>query len=448
MVANRPTIFLVNPISRHGHLDLYARLYSACALELGYRVVLIAEHETGVGGWLREHYAEHVDHFVFFVRSDLRESAVRSAGIADIGRRFFLSARRPFDRIVSFAIRRSMLAKRVRDALFSQPHGLSFRSVVDEIGVAGQRLGARPDLVFFLYLDMMDDDREECRYLDERLNSPWAGILFHPRHPAGDHVVRSERYFDCRNARGAAFLNPHCVEPYVRRFPNLVFASLPDVTDASIASDPPDLVARLRNRARGRTVVALLGSVGPHKGVMEFLEVIERADPREYFFVIVGEVFFETFGIHESALRSFFVAPPENCFVHVGYLEDERELNSVIVACDILYAVYQNQRDSSNSLTKAAIFETPIVVSRQDLMGERVDGFKIGATVRFGDTEGILAALAVVRMQPASEFGFAAYRAAHSFEALKAAFGGLVASWTRSSESSRTQPVVTGHTST
>ena len=45
------SIFLVNPFSNRGHLDAYARLYSRALLELGYRVVLVAE-ATGVGSGL------------------------------------------------------------------------------------------------------------------------------------------------------------------------------------------------------------------------------------------------------------------------------------------------------------------------------------------------------------------------------------------------------------
>jgi len=414
-------------------------------LELGYRVVLIAEHETGIGEWLRERSAEHVGNFQFLARSGLRKSPP-APGIA---KRLFLRTRRPFDRIVSFAAKRSMWAKRVRDALSSRPtrnHGLDFGSVVDEIGVAERSLDVHPDLVFFLYLDMMEAP-DGCRHLDEQLNAPFAGILFHPRYE-GTTASRPESYFDCRRAGGAAFLNPHRVGPYARSFPDLVFGTLPDVTDASTPDHQPELVKQFRARAGQRTIVSLLGSLTAHKGIPQFLQLISRAEPREFFFVIIGEIFWESFGAQERDLRQFAAAPPQNCFVHAGYLEDERVLNAAIAASDILYAVYPNQRDSSNTLTKAAIFEKPVVVNEQHLMGERVRTFRLGATVPFGDIDGILAALARLSRQPLSEFGFSTYRNAHSFEALKAAFGGLVASWTKSSERSLPRPVVTGHTST
>jgi hypothetical protein len=413
-------------------------------LELGYRVVLIAEHQTGVGEWLRERSAKHVENFVFLARTDLREIPA-PPGIA---RRLLIRARRPFDRIVSVAIRRSMWAKRVRDAFSSPPppRELDFGAVADEIGVAERRLAVRPVLVFFLYLDMMELEPDGCRRLDERLSTPFAGILFHPCYE-GTTAGRPEPYFECRHACGAAFLNPHRVEPYTRTFPDRVFGALPDVTDAATPDQSPELVKQFRARAGQRTIVALLGSLTAHKGIPEFLQLISRAEPRELFFVVIGEIFWESFGAQERDLRRFAAAPPENCFVHAGYLDDERVLNAAIAASDILYAVYPNQRDSSNTLTKAAIFEKPVVVSEQHLMGERVRTFRLGATVRFGDIDGILAALTRLSRQQPSEFGFATYRNAHSFEALRAGFGDLVARWTQSSGRSRQEGAATGQSS-
>jgi hypothetical protein len=131
------------------------------------------------------------------------------------------------------------------------------------------------------------------------------------------------------------------------------------------------------------------------------------------------------------ALRSFVAAPPENCLVHPAYIEDERELNSIIAAADILYAVYDDFRPSSNTLTKAAMFNKPVMVSDRYLMGERVRRYRTGATVASGTTEEIIAALETLRRTDRSEFGFAAYREDHSVEALKKQLAGLLEFWLR-----------------
>src|SRR5579862_2448987 len=330
-----PAIFLVNQISRHGHLDLYARLYSACLLELGYRVVLIAEQESGVREWIAANCGDRAENFFFFARADFVESAPsldipplllrirrvwRQEGMKGMLLRVLLRVQRPLQLLM-------------RARLWRAPRGVSVRPLVDEIRIAGGRLNVQPELVLFLYLDMINDDRSGCRALASRLEAPWAGILFDPR-CSDEGGGRPERFFHCRNARGAGFLNPHAIAPYRRRLPSLRFGELPDVTDATVLASDSPLLTRLRSSAGGRQIVLQFGSLSPHKGVMRLVEVIRRADPRRFFFAIIGEFFWGSYGGDEQALRSFVGRPPENCLVHPGYLEDERELNSIIAAAD------------------------------------------------------------------------------------------------------------------
>jgi hypothetical protein len=438
-IGGERTIYLVNQFSRHGHLDLYARLYSGCALQLGYRVVLVAEQEGGVGEWLVANHPALVDRFQFFSRARLaRDSspptsptfwsrvaqAWRRQGLTGVIRRVGPSI---VSRSLGFARRLPGVARLLPTK--RRANGESFVPIVDEILAAEGLSGWPATLVFFLYLDMMNEDKQGRRSLDDRLRRPWAGILFHPRTEgqAGDR--EPERYFLARTARGAAFLNPHRIPAYASAFPGRQFGLVPDVTDATLASSQPAIAVEFSRRANGRTIVALIGSLTGDKGLLDLLQVIDRADRSQFFFVIIGEIFWESFGADEPTLRRFSEHPPEHCFLHAGYVEDERQLNSMIAAADILYAVYPNQRDSANTLTKASILEKPLVVNEAHLMGERVREFNLGATVRCGDVDDVLAALARLREQPPSSFGFAAYREAHSVSALKDSFGTLVASW-------------------
>lgn len=435
------TIYFVNQFSRHGHLDLYARLYSGCALQLGFRVVLVAEHEGGVREWLATNHPALLDRFRFFPRSELSAASSAATPRTFAGRVGLAWRRHGLAGLVrragpSVASRAIGVARLVPGAARILPRkergkGESFATLVDELLVAETRSGWPATLVFFLYLDMMNEDKEGRRSLDERLRRPWSGILFHPRNEGRSGDREPERYFTARTARGAAFLNPHRIPPYTAAFPGRVFGLVPDVTDATTASHQPALAAEFTRRANGRTIVALIGSLTGDKGLPEFLQVIDRADSSRFFFVIIGEVFWGSFGANEPAIRRFVAEPPEHCFFHVGYVDDERHLNSMIAAADILYAVYPNQRDSANTLTKASILERPLVVNEAHLMGERVRAFTLGATVRCGDTDGILAALARLREAPRSSFGFAAYRQAHSVQALQAAFGAHVSDWLR-----------------
>ena len=425
MPSTALTIFLVNQISGHGHLDLYARLYSACLLDLGYRVVLIAQQEFGVREWISKNRRERRDDFIFFSRGELKaacaadvpeslssrmqiiwqEEGMRGL-ILRIVRRGLYQALRPIEIAASAVGFRSSCASRWVTWSLVHSSGVSLKPLVDEVNTAEARLGIHPDLVFFLYLDMIKDDPKGCRYLAEHLVAPWAGIKFDPRCSDDKGRTRPERFFGCSNARGAAFLNPGCVRTYEQLFPESWFGDLPDVTDASLPPRDSAFVTRLRLAARGRTVVLQLGALTPHKGIMHLLDVIRRADPNRFFFAFVGEPAWKLFGNDESELHRFVDHPPDNCLVQLGYLKDERELNSVIAVADILYAVYRDFRPSSNTLTKAAVFKKPVVVSDQYLMGERVRRYNIGVAVRSGDIDEILAAFEMLRLRKPNEFGF------------------------------------------
>ena len=313
--------------------------------------------------------------------------------------------------------------------LYRRPPGVALPAVVDELNVAERSFGVRPNLVFFLYLDMIGDDRRGCRYLARWLNAPWAGILFDPACSDDAESRRPEQFFQCGNARGAAFLNPHCVGPYERLLPDLRFGSVPDVTDAETLPGGSPFGERLRAAAGGRTIVLQMGSLSPHKGTLRFIDVIRRADPQRFFFAIVGEIFWEAFGYDQPDLRRFFDDLPANCLAHIGYIEDARELNSIIAAADILYAVYSGFRPSSNTLTKAAIFQKPVIVSDQYLMGERVRRYDIGAAVGGGNSDEIVAALEALRQRDRSGFGFSAYYRDHSVDALKSDLRSLLRLW-------------------
>lgn len=435
---NPATVFLINQYSGHGHLDTYARLYSASFLALGYRIVLIAEKEAGIGNYLAARGGDMSKSFAFLARSELHEPAATSRrqiravwqqeGLAAlslrIGRKIVSSV---LNRVEGSAIVPAVLAKRLRAWAAAVP----FTTIVDEVRIASRRLQHPPDLVFFLYLDMMSESAIDCRALTRKLEAPWGGILFHPRARGGDVDSHIERYFLCPNAKGALLLNPHLVEPYGRALPRLTFHAAPDVTEsATLAADSSPLLRELAARARGRTIVLQFGTLSPHKRIEDLIEVIRRADPDRYLFAIIGEIFWDAYG-GDRSLQAFLDHPPEHAFVRLGFIAEEGELNALIAASDILYAVYADFPDSSNNLTKAAIFEKPLIVADDHLMGERVRQYRLGAAVKARDPTSILAGLEALHGRPKSDFGFAAFRDDHSETALRATLTAAMTSWLR-----------------
>ena len=195
------------------------------------------------------------------------------------------------------------------------------------------------------------------------------------------------------------------------------------------------MIAReMRQRAGNRRIVLQIGSIAAHKDIPTLLDLIELADSSQFFFALIGEVHWHTFGAHQARIRAFYAHPPENVFVFEGYIGSERDYNGLIVASDILYAVYQDFSSSSNSLTKAAGLGRPILVSERSLMGERVRRFDIGETSPENNPRLILQRLQSLAARHRGSFGFEAFNQEHSLEALKAQLAKAIPSWLRKIE--------------
>ncbi len=467
------SIFLVNPISGRGHLDAYARLYSRALLELGYQVVLLAKADGDTTDYLARCNPALGPSFKFmsfdqartFVPSDLACHTERSTGISARSKmspmqrtqlvwqeeglpgiltrclrvphrallaRLPSSIRHQLGRIER-ALGRRLLQTRLARALnlpfYFDVGRIRFLDLVECVhGAISVHGGPAPDLVFFLYLDLMVERRRNIAALDRPGSRPWIGILFHPRlagHPNAD----LEGYFKSRNARGGVFLVPSGIPAYADATPQLHFALAPDVADLEAPAQPSSLARDLRKRAGSRTIVLQIGSIAAHKGISTLLDVIGAADPDRFFFALIGEVHWESFGEHKGRIRSFYTRPPENVHLSQGYIASERDYNSLIMASDIVYAVYQGFGSSSNSLTKSAGFRRPILVSEKSLMGERVGCANIGAVAPEGNAKAILEKLCWLAAQPKDRFAFDAFSDQHSVEALELVLANALPSW-------------------
>jgi len=460
--SGAPCIYLINSISGRGHLDMYARLYSECLLDQGYRVVLVSEHDPGFSNEIINARPDRAGRFAFFTRDGLREGgftfnqpphaspAAQASGSSQpqrgLPRRVLAKLRRiggkaarrmgALNKRAEAAIRRLRVDRMeaVKDKLNPKRYspysaGVNFAHITDEIREAAVRLGWKPDLLVFMYFDMMRQDRESVSALDE-LGVPFGGILFHPTGSYANGGFHPERYFLCSTARGAIFLNPQPIPAYAARFPNQRFDSFPDVTEHDVTPEPSPLVVEIKRRAGYRSIVLQLGTLSPHKGLFDLIDLIRRADPKQFFFAIVGEPMWESYGDRKEELRGFFADLPENCIAQLGYLDDPRELNSLIDAADILYAVYKGTfKNSSNTITKAAIFRKPILVNDQYLMAARVKKYALGEAVKSGDIDDTLFWLEEVAARPRERFDFEGCARDHSIAALNIALPRLIAEW-------------------
>lgn len=151
----------------------------------------------------------------------------------------------------------------------------------------------------------------------------------------------------------------------------------PDFTDNQQADIRPNTLGWLiRSRAGDRPVIALAGTLYEQRGLNLFLR-IALANP-QWFFALVGEVN----GISDETQRLLikFTELEPNSFFYPYRVPTNEVYNGVVDTADIIWNIHLDWPGSSNTLTKAAFFKKPVIVSSRHLLGERVRKFRLGET--------------------------------------------------------------------
>jgi hypothetical protein len=114
---------------------------------------------------------------------------------------------------------------------------------------------------------------------------------------------------------------------------------------------------------------------------------------RDLFFFLGGEVnWMETSTTSRETMLKIWERAP-NVLTHLQRITDEQNLNTVIASLDIVCAAYTDFPNSSNIVTKAAVFEKPVIVRDGYLMAERTRNYQLGEGVKEGDMNAIKGAL-------------------------------------------------------
>ena len=178
-----------------------------------------------------------------------------------------------------------------------------------------------------------------------------------------------------KNCVGVGILNEYSakdLETFQRHI--LLF---PDFADLSAPATNYPLLQKLKEKARGRKVISLLGSINFRKGIKLLLESIPLLPKDEYFFLIAGKS--SLTAQQENDLRAFGESR-NNCLFSLEKIPDESCFNALIAESDLIFAAYKQFTGSSNLLTKAAAFRKPVIVSRGLCMGRRVEQYGTGQT--------------------------------------------------------------------
>lgn len=390
------------------HHTAYLRIFSQALLELGYRVMVFSPEPEEVREWILYNSPPHIQHFHAFSMSKDGKSILPIIG-------------RKLPTFITILERWVYAAGVIREAS-------------DEIKTS-------PDLVFFNSLDSYFSRYIPHHAVDFVFPYNWSGISMQ----AGTEILKSRQHSSfvlskylnhwvtAQSSRCCAVgvLDEESVQELRNRTKkNIVI--FPDITENVTPDSNYVLAQQIQEQAVGRKVVGLIGSLQKRKGLLTLLEVAHQCKNENLFFVFAGQLDRTSFSPEElSRLLNVSQFPPNNCFIYFNRIPDEPQFNAIINISDILFAAYEGFPNSSNILTKAAVFKKPVIVSKGFCMGERVRKFNLGLTISEGSVSECIQAIDCLSKKIDNdreqvEFGFERYRLAHSPEKLKKVLSQLI----------------------
>jgi hypothetical protein len=308
--------------------------------------------------------------------------------------------------------------------------------------------GRRADLVFFPYLDSYLRFLPSPGVPDLVLGRPWSGLYFRNQHlghlsgspgarfkqlAKGDRLLRSRRALPLVGVLDERF-NDDLARQYGR-----TALPFPDITDETPPNGPVPLAETLRALARGRPIIGLAGSLEKRKGLLTLLRTAEAsaAAGDDWFFAAVGTFADETFTAEERAwIETLRHRLSDSVFLDMSRqrIPDGAPYNTIFSAFDVSWAAYEGFQGSSNTLTKAALFEKPVVATAGECIGARVETHTLGAT--FPECDHAAARDAIARVLAEEGTGQArrghdTYRRFHSRAHLDTTFAKLIDSLPR-----------------
>jgi len=252
--------------------------------------------------------------------------------------------------------------------------------------------GKAIDLVFFACI--YDYQFRRFREAEWLLPYRWSGLYLHCRAfrmpgsviPQSGELPCPERIFRSPKLHSIAIFDDGAAKALERLSSRRVVV-FPDLTDEEVVDQPTPLTTKIRRFASGAPIVAALGHLQHTKGVTTLARLALDPANSDLCFVFAGEIDWHSFKSEDRALLSSLMDRCPNAYTHFARISDERIFNSVIQACDVIFAAYLDFPNSSGILTKAAVFRKPIIVSDGYLMAERTRKYDMGEVVPEGDVQ-------------------------------------------------------------
>ena len=442
-MAPMKSIVIYNPISGHGHLDSWSVIFTRVLLESGWTVLVITPDPEGLITVLKRNNCLYLNRLKAIslnkggvdnnISRDTEKASLKrlwrkinTAGYAYVFSNGKLAPKKPtklhekllaasylslhFCRYFLFPFAKKRLKIQESDETSSIFALSNIERVIGE-----QQFEA--NIVFHMYLDDINFHDPQLYSALSTLKYKWAGIRFF--HEADDYL----RLRECQNLRGIAFLDEEIAKDVAKSLPNARVRYLPDIANTQVPKELPDITRLIKRNANGRKIVFLGGIIGLRKNLTLWLDLIDTADSKKWYFIQIGEIDFKNLEVHQFLkVYKKLIFPPENLMLLPSYISDESIFNSIISTSDIVFAVYKDFRNSSNMITKASFFHKPILVSDRYLMGRRVEAYGIGIAVPEDNVQRVILGLEKLASENIPSANFDSYNNVFNQEIFGAKF--------------------------
>jgi glycosyltransferase involved in cell wall biosynthesis len=257
------------------------------------------------------------------------------------------------------------------------------------------------DLVFFSWLDSYLFKYIPTWFIERIFPYKWSGIYLHPtqlrqkRLSGKTGLLSRENIIKSDNCIGIGLLDKFIVDRLNNRLHATKAIGFPDFIGTDLDANNA-LRKEILTAAQGRVIVGMI-TIQKRKGVINFMRLTRMADPRRFYFVLIGTINRSEYSIDElQVIDDFYQTKHENVFTLKTYLKDEVEFNSVFETFTFPWVAYTDFTSSSNILTRATFFRKPVLSTASDYIGECVKKYNLGVTVNANDPEDIKQGLLVL----------------------------------------------------
>jgi glycosyltransferase involved in cell wall biosynthesis len=350
------TVVLIDPY-KGGHHLMYLRLFSKALLELGYQVIACASDCENLNKCL----VEQLEHSPELIQNFQTVEIFEKPSI------------------------------RLLDRISLQPLNVLSRwyQAKKTIGQVILSIGYEPDLVIFNWVDSYLSRYIPAFLIDIIFPYSWFGIFFQPKleNVVDQRNFNFHKIFQALYCKGVGVLDEDQQSKLQAQLNKRVM-TFPDITDETRPDDNFFVVSDIINKAKGRKIIGLLGSLNKRKGLLTLLRASQQPDNDKYLFAFVGQLSQYMLKADElEYIQNLEKQNPSNCYFYFERIPEESQFNALVNTCDILFAAYENFPYSSNILTKASVFNKLLIGSNGYCIGKRIHQFQLGLTIEEGNVD-------------------------------------------------------------